>query len=115
MRNSGKSRSRSAADDAVGSAIAAAGVLVLLLFIQLLIRRHQYRPAKLHIEATALPALVAERTVSQARYVASRNGSRYYPRDCGSASRIHEENLISFMTREEAEAMGYSPAQSCRF
>lgn len=46
-------------------------------------------------------------------YVASKNGSKYFPEGCGSAKTIKEENKISFSTPEEAEKAGYTPAKNC--
>lgn len=47
-------------------------------------------------------------------YIASRNGSKYYPVDCSGASRIKEENKIVFETAAAAEAAGYSLALGCQ-
>ena len=46
-------------------------------------------------------------------FVASINGKSYYPKDCPSAKRIKEENIIWFDSAEEAEADGYAPAKNC--
>jgi len=46
-------------------------------------------------------------------FVASINGKNYYPKDCPSAKRIKEENMIWFDSAEEAEADGYTPAKNC--
>lgn len=46
-------------------------------------------------------------------FVASINGKNYYPKDCTSAKRIKEENMIWFSSAEEAEADGYAPAKNC--
>lgn len=48
-------------------------------------------------------------------FMASINGTAYYPKGCPSANRIKEENIIWFTTKEEAEAQGYKPAQNCGF
>lgn len=48
-------------------------------------------------------------------FMASINGTAYYPKGCPSANRINEENIIWFSTREEAEMQGYKPAQNCGF
>lgn len=44
---------------------------------------------------------------------ASRNGTRYYYKNCSGLSRIAEENLISFSSIEEAETAGYTLAANC--
>ena len=50
-------------------------------------------------------------TVNQ--FVASKNGKRYYLKSCAGAKRIKPENLISFESRELAEAAGYTKAANC--
>ncbi|MBP9836504.1 MAG: hypothetical protein KBC78_01585 [Candidatus Pacebacteria bacterium] len=47
------------------------------------------------------------------QFVASKNGSRYYLSNCSGAKRIKPENIISFPSREAAEAAGYSKAVNC--
>ena len=46
-------------------------------------------------------------------FVASKNGSKYYPSDCTTARRIKEENKIFFKSAEEATKAGFSRAASC--
>lgn len=48
-----------------------------------------------------------------AAYVASKNGGKYYPIDCGYVSRIKEENRVYYANNEEAEADGKEPADVC--
>lgn len=55
----------------------------------------------------------AEVVATQANYVASINGTRWYPVECSAASRISEANKIFFTTVDEAEAGGYTRAQNC--
>lgn len=50
---------------------------------------------------------------SGSNFVASINGKNYYPKDCPSAKRIKEENMIWFNSAEEAEAEGYAQAKNC--
>jgi len=47
-------------------------------------------------------------------YVASKNGTKYYPVDCGSVSRINEENKVFFESVEKAENAGYTRTTSCK-
>lgn len=47
------------------------------------------------------------------KFVASRNGTKYYLPWCGGVSRIKPENLIGFASAEEARARGYTPAANC--
>ena len=46
-------------------------------------------------------------------FVASKNGSRFYPVDCKSASRIKPENKIYFNTASDAERAGLTLASGC--
>jgi hypothetical protein len=48
------------------------------------------------------------------KYVASKNGTKYYLMTCGSARRINEKNKVWFDTKQEAETAGYSPASNCK-
>jgi len=48
------------------------------------------------------------------RFVASKNGTKYYPLDCGGAKRIKEENKIWFASKEEAEKLGYLLSLTCK-
>lgn len=48
-----------------------------------------------------------------AKFVASKNGKRYYLPWCSGVERIKPENLIGFASREEAEARGLTPAANC--
>ena len=53
-------------------------------------------------------------TAETGKYVASKNGSKYYLPSCGTANRIKEENKIYFNTKEEAEAAGFGPSSTCK-
>lgn len=46
--------------------------------------------------------------------VASKSGTKYHLPSCPGAKSIKPENLISFATRAEAEAAGYTPAANCK-
>lgn len=48
------------------------------------------------------------------RYVASKNGVKYYPLGCGGAKRIKPENEVWFSTTEEAEKAGYTKSSTCK-
>lgn len=52
--------------------------------------------------------------VSNRKYVASKNGSKYYPIDCKIANRINEENMIYFSTQNEAIMSGYELSKTCQ-
>jgi Tfp pilus assembly protein PilW len=47
------------------------------------------------------------------KYVASKNGTKYYPVHCKSANRINEENKVYFSTPKEAELEGLTAASTC--
>jgi DNA/RNA endonuclease YhcR with UshA esterase domain len=47
-------------------------------------------------------------------FVASKNGSKYFPSTCGSAKTIKEENLIYFTSEEEAQKAGYERTSTCK-
>lgn len=47
-------------------------------------------------------------------FVASKTGTKYYPIDCGSVSRIKEENRVYFTTEDEAKDKGYERTTSCK-
>ena len=51
---------------------------------------------------------------SEMRFVASKNGSKYYPLDCSSANRIKEENRVYYADEEEAEEDGKERASVCK-
>lgn len=46
-------------------------------------------------------------------YVASSNSNKFHYSSCGHVNKIKSGNLISFSSREEAIAAGYSPCKSC--
>lgn len=50
---------------------------------------------------------------SKFKYLASKSGTRYYPMNCKSASRIKAENRVYFMTVQEAEEEGLTLASGC--
>lgn len=55
-----------------------------------------------------------EALISEKRYVASKNGTKYYSRDCGGANRIKLENQIWFKNREDAEKSGFTYSSTCK-
>ena len=62
--------------------------------------------------AAAQPA-VAGLSVPTGKYVASKNGEKYYLPSCSGAKRIKEENKVWFATPEQAASAGYEPASNC--
>ncbi len=47
-------------------------------------------------------------------FVASKNGSKYYPSGCSSANRISPANQMWFATAAAAESAGYTRATNCK-
>ena len=82
-------------------------------------------PYKLENASDTVPALVKESvtdpvpqpqtetpTAQTGKYMASKNGTRYYPEGC--PNRIKEENKVFFNTEAEAQAAGYTLATACQ-
>jgi hypothetical protein len=47
------------------------------------------------------------------KYVASKNGEKFYLPTCSTVKRIKEENKVWFDTEEEAMAAGFTPGANC--
>ena len=47
-------------------------------------------------------------------FVASKNGTKYYPVGCAWANRIKDANKVWFASTKEAEAAGYQRTQRCK-
>lgn len=47
-------------------------------------------------------------------FVASKQGKKYFPVDCGSAKTIKEENRVYFGSESEAEGAGYTRTATCK-
>ena len=58
-----------------------------------------------NVSATATSAL--------GRFVASKNGTKYYLPSCAGAEKISDANKVWFATAVAAQAAGYSPAANC--
>ncbi len=68
-------------------------------------------------EATSsLTAQISPQAVGaeQGKYVASKSGTKYHLPWCAGAKQIKEENKIWFVSKEEAEKAGYTPAANCK-
>lgn len=72
------------------------------------------------------PAIAGQQTAAQAApqdpgaitagsFVASVNGTKYYPVGCSSAGRISDGNKVWFDSEQQAEAQGYTKATNCTF
>ena len=51
---------------------------------------------------------------NQGQIIASKNGKRYYYKNCGGINRIKTENRIYFETEQQAEAKGLTLASGCK-
>lgn len=51
---------------------------------------------------------------SQDLVFASKNGTKYYFKNCSGLSRIKQENLISFDSEKEAIESGFEKAKTCK-
>ncbi len=80
-------------------------------------------PVRVVTEQRAVaPTLVQEvkevKPVSEAKseggYVASKQGKKYFPVDCGTAKSIKEENKVFFGSESEAVAAGYERSLTCK-
>ena len=65
------------------------------------------------VTASAIDALPSP-SQKKGAFVASKNGTKYYPVGCSGANRIKEENKVYFSTSKEAETAGYGPAANCK-
>ncbi len=53
-------------------------------------------------------------TNDKRKYVASRNGSKYYPQGCDALERIHKENRMYFATEKRAKQSGRELSELCK-
>lgn len=51
--------------------------------------------------------------VPEDNFVASKNGTKYYPKGCGGIDRINVENRIYFATEKQAQEKGYTRTSTC--
>lgn|SRR3990167_8739233 len=76
-------------------------------------------PSDTTLEVTPQPAAAAAAgegagtRVLVGKYVASKNGTKYYLPNCSGAKRISETNKVWFATAAVAVAEGYTPAANC--
>lgn len=49
------------------------------------------------------------------KFVASKTGENYYPKNCSLADKLKPENIIEFITKEEAESFGFKQSLKCRY
>lgn len=63
-------------------------------------------------QASTTQSTLSSQTAKGA-FVASKTGKVYYPIDCKSSNRIHEENRVFFSTEKEAQISGYTRSKMC--
>jgi hypothetical protein len=52
--------------------------------------------------------------IQSGSFVASKQGKKYFPSDCGSAKTIKEENRVYFGSETEAQQAGYERTATCK-
>lgn len=58
-------------------------------------------------------SLTANVPSSVEKYVASKNGTKYYFPWCEGVKKISPKNIVEFTSREEAESAGFTKAANC--
>jgi hypothetical protein len=53
-------------------------------------------------------------SASSGSFVASKQGKKYFPVDCGTAKAIKEENKVYFGSESEAVSAGYERSLTCK-
>ena len=76
-------------------------------------------PVKVQASEKVVPAEQVEQKAvkmeeGSSSFVASKQGKKYFPADCGSAKTIKEENRVYFETEVEAQQAGYERTLSCK-
>lgn len=61
-----------------------------------------------------LPSLFLEKT-DNFKFVASKDGENYYPKNCALADKLKPENVLEFITKEEAENFGFKQSLKCQY
>jgi len=58
--------------------------------------------------------VISKSNSNQGQIIASKNGKRYYYKNCGGVNRIKTENRIYFETEQQAESKGLTLASGCK-
>lgn len=75
----------------------------------------QIMPANAYTGALELTKVRATAEANYAgAFLASKNGTKYYPAGCSAANRIKEGNRVWFKTEAEAQARGLTRSTSCK-
>jgi len=67
---------------------------------------------EMRVEEINSPALEAT-TDEVGKFMASKNGTKYYLPACAGADRISDANKVWFPSKIEAQRAGYTPAANC--
>ena len=70
-------------------------------------------PKNIQAAAIKTSPTSSQPTPAGQKFVASKNGTKYYLPWCSGVDRILEANKIWFATKEEAEGRGLTPAANC--
>lgn len=68
----------------------------------------------INISQVDLSDLFLEKT-GDFKFIASKNGENYYPKDCALADKLKTENIIEFISKEEAENFGFKQSLKCQY
>jgi hypothetical protein len=75
--------------------------------------RRQKEPIRYEQNAFTLTLNVGGEGSQDSLFVASKNGTKYYPPGCKAANRIKEENKVFFKSEAEVIKAGFSRTVSC--
>ena len=71
-------------------------------------------PVRIEYPNTQAGAVANISVVTDKKFVASKNSTKYHHPWCSGAQRIKEENKVWFSSKKEAEKAGYTPAGNCK-
>ena len=73
-----------------------------------------YMPQKTTLSSGQGVEKPAVTTPESGAFVASKNGTKYYPIGCSGANRIKDENKVFFTSSKQAESAGYTRTATCK-
>lgn len=65
------------------------------------------------IEYSDISDLFKEKSVESKKFIASKQGKFYYPENCPASSILKPENIIEFLSSQQAEDFGYEKSKEC--
>ncbi|MFT5179478.1 MAG: hypothetical protein ACI9GH_000004 [Candidatus Paceibacteria bacterium] len=90
----------------IGTALSVAYGLGLVATIQA-------NEPKISFEQNDLVVSIKGNTESIGSFLASKNGTKYYPTGCKSSNRIKEGNKVYFSSEDEAKKAGFELSKTC--